>query len=61
MGEILMIVRADFRKEDLKENQSPTQPSTPDMLSPTVAVPSTPGTEKRVSWAPKCTIGLTAG
>ena len=48
-----MNVRADLRKEDLKENQSPTHLSAPDMLSPTVALPSTTGTEKCVSRAPK--------
>ena len=53
LGRILMNVRADLRKEDLKENQSPTQLSAADMLSPTVALPSTTGTEKRVSRAPK--------
>ena len=50
---ILMNVRADLRKEGLKENQSPTQLSATDMLSPTVALPSTTGTEKRISRAPK--------
>ena len=55
LGKILMNVRADLRKEDLKENQSSTQLSAPDMLSPTVALPSTTGTEKHVSQAPKRT------
>ena len=53
LGKILMNARADLRKEDLKENQSPTQLSATDMLSPTVALPSTTGTEERVSRAPK--------
>ena len=50
-----MNVRGDLRKEDLKENESPTQPLAPDMLSPTVVVPSTYGTEKHVSRSPKRT------
>ena len=56
LGKILLNVRGDLRKEDLKENESPTQPLALDMLSPTVAVPSTYyGTEKRVTRAPKRT------
>ena len=48
-----MNVRADLRKEGLKENQLAIPLSAPDMLSSTVALPSTTGTEKRVSRAPK--------
>ena len=47
-----MKFRADLSKEGLKENQSLAQPSSAD-VRPTVAVPSTPGTEKCISRSPK--------